>query len=87
MCTVWAVLFLSFRRECLVLLAETIALRKFKSKWVLLYFMPKILFESRIYQLSDFADEAELERTVVKFSESIFGENTVYFDIKKKVRT
>jgi hypothetical protein len=48
--------------------------------------MPKILFESRIYPLVSFADEEELEGVVVEFGESIFGENTVYFDVKKKVK-
>jgi hypothetical protein len=49
--------------------------------------MPKILLDSRIYPLASFADEEELEAAVVRFSESIFGEKTVYFDIKRKVRT
>jgi hypothetical protein len=49
--------------------------------------MPKILFDSRIYPIASFANEEELEGAVVRFSESIFGENTAYFDVKKKVRT
>lgn len=49
--------------------------------------MPKILFESRIYPLTRFADEEELENAVVEFSESIFGTSTVYLDIKKKVKS
>ena len=48
--------------------------------------MPKIFFSSRLYQLAQFRDEEELERAVVQFSDMIFGEKTVYFDVKRKVR-
>ena len=49
--------------------------------------MPKILFDSRLYELVKFENEEELERAVVKFSDVIFGEKTVYFDIKRRVRS
>lgn len=48
--------------------------------------MPKALLGSRLYQLAKFKNEAELERAVVKFSNTIFGDKTVYFDIKREVR-
>ncbi len=48
--------------------------------------MPKILSGSLLYELAKFRDEAELERAVVKFSDLIFGEKTVYFDVKREVR-
>lgn len=49
--------------------------------------MPKVLFNSRLYEFAEFENEAELERAVVRFSDAIFGEKTVYFDIKRKVRS
>ena len=49
--------------------------------------MPKILFNSRLHELVDFVNEEELERTVVNFSDTIFGDNTVYFDVKRKVKS
>lgn len=48
--------------------------------------MPRILFDSQLFELATFRNEAELERAVVKFSNYIFGENTVYFDTKREVR-
>jgi len=48
--------------------------------------MPKILFGSNLYKFAKFESEDELERSVVKFSGAIFGEKTVYFDIKRRVR-
>lgn len=48
--------------------------------------MPRFLFDSQLFELSKFKNEAELERVVVNFSNYIFGENTVYFDIKREVR-
>lgn len=48
--------------------------------------MPKVLFGSRLFQLAKFKNEAELERAVVKFSNVIFGDKTVYFDVKREVR-
>jgi len=48
--------------------------------------MPKVLSGSRLYKLATFRNEDELERVVVEFSDAIFGEKTVYFDVKRKVR-
>ena len=49
--------------------------------------MPKIFFEGTLYELEDFANEQELEDAVVRHSRLIFGEETVYVDVKKKVKT
>jgi len=49
--------------------------------------MPKICIDDKIYELKNFAYEEELESVVTKYSKLIFGENTVYFDIKKKVKS
>lgn len=46
----------------------------------------KIASNSRTYNLASFENEQELEQAVVNFSEEIFGEKSVYFDIKKRVR-
>ena len=40
-----------------------------------------------MYELAQFRNEEELERAVIQFSDTIFGEKTVYFDVKRKVRT
>ncbi len=39
------------------------------------------------YKRTDFRNEDELEKVVVKNYKRIFGEKTVYFDIKKKVKS
>jgi hypothetical protein len=49
--------------------------------------MPKILFNSRLHELVDFVNEEELERTVVDLNDAIFGDKTVYFDVKRKVKS
>ena len=37
------------------------------------------------YRLYDYQNEIELERMIVEHSKEIFGKNTYYFDIKKKI--
>lgn len=49
--------------------------------------MPKIFFGSRLYIHVSFGDEAELEKMIIKLSREIFGDKTVYFDVKKKVKS
>ena len=47
--------------------------------------MPKILFNSRLHDLVEFESEEEFERVVVRFSGVIFGDKTVYFDVKRRI--
>ncbi len=49
--------------------------------------MPKIFFNSRLHPLVEFESEEELEHVVVEFSDEIFGEKTVYFDVKRRIRS
>lgn len=47
--------------------------------------MPKIVFDDKIYEFENFESEEELEDTVANFSKKIFGDKTLYFNMKKKV--
>jgi len=38
-----------------------------------------------LYELTRFKNEQELEQVVVQYSEVIFGEKTVYFDVKREI--
>jgi hypothetical protein len=49
-------------------------------------YMPKILSGTHLYESTEFSNEHELERAVVEHSDIIFGEKTVYFDVKREVR-
>jgi predicted transport protein len=46
-----------------------------------------ILAPDGVYVMHKYRDEAELERFLLSLSKSIFGKNTVYFDVKKKVES
>lgn len=48
--------------------------------------MAKILIGEKEFYSSTFRNEAELERIVVENYEKIFGNDTVYFDLKKGIR-
>ena len=47
--------------------------------------MTKLLVNNKLFKLTRFKDEDELEKVVVKNSNLIFGNRTIYFDIKKRV--
>ena len=47
--------------------------------------MTKLLIGSALFKQAKFGGEPELERVVVKNSKLIFGDKTVYFDVKKRV--
>lgn len=47
----------------------------------------RILAPDGVYVMHKYGDEAELERFLLTLSKRIFGENTVYFDVKKKVES
>ena len=47
--------------------------------------MEKIIINNKVYNQYDFTLEKELENKIVEYSKHIFGKDTVYFDIKKKL--
>ena len=49
--------------------------------------MSRLLVEGRLFQSAEFSKEEELERVVVENSHLIFGEDSVYLDIKRKVNS
>ena len=53
---------------------------------VLPYLLAKILIGEKEFHSVSFEDEAELEKVVVENYGRIFGNNTVYFDLKKGIR-
>lgn len=46
----------------------------------------KILINDKVYELASYDSEAELEEVVEKHSNRIFGENSIYISIKKRVK-
>jgi hypothetical protein len=49
--------------------------------------MSRLLIGGRLFQSADFQKEEELERVVVENSNLIFGKDSVYLDIKRKVNS
>jgi len=47
--------------------------------------MERLIAESKTYKYYEYTNEAEFEKTIVEHSIQIFGKNTVYIDIKKKI--
>lgn len=47
--------------------------------------MEKLIINNKIYSQYGFPLEKELESKIVEYSKHIFGDDTVYFDIKKKI--
>lgn len=47
--------------------------------------MDNILYKNKKFSLYEYDDETEFERDVVTNSKEIFGENTIYIDVKKKI--
>lgn len=47
--------------------------------------MEKLIINNKIYSQYGFPLEKELESKIVEYSKYIFGDDTVYFDIKKKI--
>ena len=46
---------------------------------------PVILTQNGTYHLYKYKNENDLERMVVEHSDEIFGKNTIYFDLKRKI--
>ncbi len=47
--------------------------------------MERLIFEDKIYTYYSYNNEAEFEQEIIQNSHQIFGSNTVYIDIKKKI--
>jgi len=47
--------------------------------------MSKIILKNKEYSLYDFDNEAEFEKAVIENQKYLFGENSVYIDIKKRI--
>lgn len=48
--------------------------------------MEKIVVNNELYNYYEFPKEEEFESKIVEFSKQIFGRDTIYFDIKKKMK-
>ncbi|MFQ5951509.1 MAG: EVE domain-containing protein, partial [Candidatus Geothermarchaeales archaeon] len=48
---------------------------------------PKLIAERATYQLARFSREEDLEEVVVKYAKEIFGDRTIYFDLKRKIQS
>lgn len=47
--------------------------------------MERLISENKTYKYYEYSNEAEFEKIIVDKSKQIFGSNTVYIDIKKKI--
>ena len=47
--------------------------------------MSRILFEGDFFTPCDYASEAEFEREIVEHARAVFGDETLYIDVKKKI--
>ncbi|WP_080066678.1 hypothetical protein [Ruminiclostridium hungatei] len=47
--------------------------------------MDKIIFDNKILSIYEYSVEEEFEKVIVEHALSIFGQNTIYVDIKKKI--
>ena len=47
--------------------------------------MERLIAENKTYRYFEYTLEAEFEKEIVDKSKQIFGSNTVYIDIKKKI--
>ncbi|MFC1505454.1 hypothetical protein ACFLQ6_00120 [Thermoproteota archaeon] len=49
--------------------------------------MSNLFHNGTLYKQTSFANEREFEQTVIKLSDEIFGNNIIYFDIKKRIKS
>jgi hypothetical protein len=47
--------------------------------------MERIIFRDSLFNLCEYSDESEFERHVIQHANEIFGPNSVYIDIKKRI--
>jgi hypothetical protein len=47
--------------------------------------MERIIFKSSLFNLYEYSDESEFERHVIQYANEIFGPNSIYIDIKKRI--
>jgi len=49
--------------------------------------MYKILFDDELYTLYKYESEAEFEKHIIEHSKDVFGDKSIYFDVKKRIGT
>lgn len=47
--------------------------------------MKRLIYENKIFTRHDYASENEFEKLIIQYSKEIFGINSIYIDIKKKI--
>ena len=47
--------------------------------------MKRLIYQNKIFTRHDYASENEFEKLIIQYSKEIFGINSVYIDIKKKI--
>jgi hypothetical protein len=47
--------------------------------------MERIIFKDKLFNMYEYSDEGEFERNVIQHANEIFGPNSVYIDIKKRI--
>ena len=47
--------------------------------------MYRIMFQNSIYKMFEYENESDFEKQIVEHSKEIFGENSVYIDVKKRI--
>ena len=47
--------------------------------------MERIVYDNKIFTLYEYSDEKEFEKDVIDNSKEIFGSNSLYIDIKKRI--
>jgi hypothetical protein len=47
--------------------------------------MERLITQNKTYKYYEYSNEAEFENVIVENAKQIFGNNTVYIDIKKKI--
>lgn len=47
--------------------------------------MNRLIHQDKIYNQYEYSSEAEFEKTVVSFSKAVFGDYSIYIDVKKKI--
>jgi hypothetical protein len=49
--------------------------------------MTRLLFDEKLFEPYEYLSEAEFERDIVKHAKQVFGEHSLYFDVKRRIGT
>lgn len=47
--------------------------------------MSRLIYQDKIFTQYEYSSEKEFEKSVIKYSKAIFGDNSLYIDVKKKI--